>query len=74
MTAKPTPAYIPITVVGTVCLTAIALFGMSMVREAQQERADRISQCRQVVLETYAASDGGGIDLAADLVACDRDA
>lgn len=74
MTSKPTPAYVPITVVGAVCLTAIALFGMSMVREAQQERADRISQCRQVVLETYAASDGAGIDLAADLVACDREA
>lgn len=46
-----------------------------MVREAHQERADRISQYRQTALETYAASDGGGgIDLAADRVTCDREA
>lgn len=74
MTSKATPAYVPIAIVGAVCLTGVVLFGMSMAREADQQRAERIAQCRQVVLDTYAASDGVGIDLAADLVACDREA
>lgn len=72
MTEKPTPAYVPIAVVGAVCVTGVVLFGMSMARDAEQQRAERISQCRQVVLDTYASSGGAGVDLAADLVACDR--
>lgn len=73
MTSKPTPAYVPLAIVGAVCLTGVVLFGMSTAREAEQQRADRIVQCRQVVLDTYAASDGEKIDLAADLVACERE-
>lgn len=73
MTSKPTPAYVPLAIVGAVCLTGVVLFGMSTAREAEQQREDRIAQCSQVVLDTYAASDGEKIDLAADLAACERE-